>query len=85
MHPLLIYLLASDEVPVVDSGSSSRFGQRFFWIAAQTCSDKTSLSSAPRCIKTHPEHEEHCYHVEIPGVRERRVHCSSQYQKTAAI
>ncbi|KAF3839671.1 hypothetical protein F7725_018388, partial [Dissostichus mawsoni] len=49
------------------------FGQRLFWIAAQTCSDKTSLSSTPRCIETHPEHEEHCYHVEIPGVRERRT------------
>lgn len=62
-----------DSVPVVDSGSSSRFGQCFFWIAAQTCTDTTGLSSTPRCIETHPKHEEHCYHVEQPGEGEKET------------
>lgn len=59
------------DVPVVDSGSSSGFGQRLFWVTAQTCADTASLSSTPRCIKTHPKHEEHCDHVEKPGDREK--------------
>lgn len=52
--------------PVVDGGSSSRFAQRLLWVAAQTGADTTCFSAAPRCIETHPEHEEHHNHVEKP-------------------
>lgn len=63
---------ARAKAPVVDGGSSSRFGQSLLRIAAQACADAGGLSGAPRCVETHSKHEKHRNHVEEPGERERR-------------
>lgn len=55
------------DLPIVDSGSPSRLGERPLWVTAQSCADAASLCPTPCSVEPHPEHKEHHRHVEQPG------------------
>lgn len=51
---------------ILHSRPPAGLGLGAFWVAAQACADAACFCTTPGRVEPHPEHEEHCRHVEQP-------------------